>query len=67
MKSVYESLCYKDERNLLYYVLDEDNPPTPRDNCSCDNCFYGRDELALYILFLEDKILNMETSDMFTD
>lgn len=66
MNSVYESLCYYDDRNPDYIYLDEDTPK-PRDSCSCDNCFYNRDELALHIIYLEEKIEAMKTADIIFD
>jgi hypothetical protein len=47
-KEVLENLCYHDKRNPNGYEYDQ----TPRDKCYCDNCFYGRDRLALEILEL---------------
>ena len=58
IQEVYSNLCYKDTRNPLYYHDPDEEPEKPRDNCYCDNCFYGRDELAVYILRLID-ILDM--------
>jgi len=54
-KEIYASLCYYDARNDCL-LLDEDSPPPRRHDCSCDNCFYGRDKLANEILNLQDKI-----------
>lgn len=57
LTEIYENLCYNDPRNPHYnlwlydYDLDE-AMPEPRKNCSCDNCFYGRDKLAMEILRL---------------
>lgn len=66
MDSVYEKLCYKDDRHPDF-VLDDDFVQTPRDNCWCDNCFYGLDELALHIIYLEERIEALETADIFID
>lgn len=51
---VVQYLCYRDPRNPYFANLhgNEETPPTPRNNCYCDNCFHGRDELALEILRL---------------
>jgi len=56
---ILNALCYYDERSPSYTKPDQwdiDNgyttPPRLRD-CSCDNCFYGRDKLALEIIKLK--------------
>ena len=56
----YKSLCYYDERNPdRYPSLDEDDQREPREpGCACDNCFYGRDALALEVIRLR-KALGM--------
>lgn len=46
-QEVYENLCSYDNRNPYY---DEEYARTPRQDCYCDNCFYGRDKLAIEIL-----------------
>ena len=55
IEEVYEELCSYDTRNPFYgYITSEDDDPRPpRTNCFCDNCFYGRDKLALEILRLK--------------
>jgi hypothetical protein len=53
IEDIYESLCAYDPRNPDY---DKDCEREPRTNCSCDNCFYGRDELALEILKLRKEL-----------
>ena len=61
LKRVYECLCSKDRRHPLWvdlygYFDEEQIPiPEPRVDCSCDNCFYGRDALAIEILRLKRK------------
>jgi len=49
---VYDNLCTKDSRSPYFYVWDDDDVVIPRENCACDNCFYGCDPLALTILEL---------------
>ena len=51
--NVYEKLCYSDPRNP-YYVppLDDDDVRIPRNGCACDNCYYGKDAMALEIIRL---------------
>jgi len=53
---VTENLCTRDRRHpswdLLYGAEEEDEIPPPREGCVCDNCFSGRDELAVEILRL---------------
>lgn len=59
---VLEALCTWDRRSPYYADLKlayEDDPgsmPRPRKSCSCDNCFYGRDRLALEILRLKSNV-----------
>ena len=48
---VCENLCTKDPRSPYSFVWD-DEVIIPREDCACDNCFYGRDRLALTILEL---------------
>jgi hypothetical protein len=52
---VYKRLCYYDKRNPNN-IIDTDEPQEPRDNCYCDNCFYGRDRLALEIIELRELL-----------
>jgi len=54
---VYQWLCEYDERNSDSIPLEEwDDPREPRKYCFCDNCFYGRDRLALEILRLMEGV-----------
>jgi hypothetical protein len=48
---ILENLCYYDKRNPLY--IDLDNDIEKSEKCFCDNCFYGRNKLALEILKLK--------------
>ncbi len=49
-------LCYYDPRYQMYDGSTIDNhSETRKENCSCDNCFYGRDELANEILKLQEE------------
>ena len=61
-EKVYDKLCWYDNRNPDFnsYYWDDESPPTPRNNCYCDNCFYGRDELALKIIELNEYCDNLE-------
>lgn len=56
-EEVYYSLCRYDLRNPNYDAPDEDwdEVCTPRKDCCCDNCFYGRDRLAVALLEEMDK------------
>lgn len=60
LKEVHENLCSKDMRNPswrdLYGHEDVVDIPKPRENCTCDNCFYGRDKLALEIIRLQTQM-----------
>lgn len=51
-KDILEKLCYYDSRNPDYQGEDF----KPEDKCYCDNCFYGRSELANEILLLREKL-----------
>jgi len=55
-KEVKSNLCYYDKRNpdnsLIEDLVEESDKKTP---CYCDNCFYGRTEMAEYILKLEGE------------
>lgn len=59
LERVYEFLCNRDSRNPLCLALhgwgESDDELPPRVNCFCDNCFYGRDKLALEILRLHGE------------
>lgn len=52
--NVYENLCTYDLRNPDNTVLYESDVKV--DPCYCDNCFYGRTELAEKIISLEEKL-----------
>lgn len=52
LKKIYQNLCYYDKRNPNN-DLENGNE---KENCYCDNCFYGRNILALEILRLNDII-----------
>lgn len=45
-------LCLRDHRSPMFDELygADDTIPLPRNGCSCDECFYGRDAMALVIL-----------------
>lgn len=54
---ILSKLCHKDKRNpdgQYSYTSPEDldDIPEPRVKCSCDNCFYGKDQLAMEIIRL---------------
>jgi hypothetical protein len=53
-KQVLERLCYYDHRNPYWFgeYDSEGDEREPREQCACDNCYYGRDKLALEILRL---------------
>ena len=69
-KEILESLCYYDKRNPNRLLDDEDieehklSMESKRigigynQNCSCDNCFYGRTKLAeeLLKIFTTNKL-----------
>ena len=55
-QTVLNNLCIYDKRNPDYdpemTTLSDDQFREPRTDCFCDNCFYGRDALAVEILRL---------------
>ena len=51
IEEIYSNLCSYDKRNPYYE--DDFCDEEPRKNCHCDNCFYGRDKLALEIIVLK--------------
>jgi hypothetical protein len=59
LDEVFANLCTKDARNPVYYDIygDDEDKPIPRDSCSCDNCFYGRDKLAMEIIRLQNLVI----------
>ena len=68
LKDLYERLCTYDKRNPhgTWQYLDKDDPrpePGDRTNCACDNCFYGRDEMARGVLQLIEDLDKALDSD----
>jgi len=53
-ESIYSNLCCYDSRNPDSSV--DGTVEKPGDICYCDNCFYGRDTLALEIIRLKELI-----------
>ncbi len=53
----YSNLCTKDRRSPYFEDIygGEEEAPVPRKGCYCDNCFYGRDRLALVIIELLER------------
>lgn len=64
LKEIYTYLCNKDPRSDDYHIHEyafkewKEPIPEPRKDCFCDNCFYGRDKLALEIIRLNNIINN---------
>lgn len=56
-EDVYNALCSYDERSPYYLKPDEweDKREPRKNNCGCDFCFYGRDEMALKIIELYEE------------
>ncbi len=48
IQEIYTKLCWYDKRNPENLVLDSGKKP--RQDCYCDNCFTGRDKLAVELL-----------------
>ena len=63
-----EKLCIHDPRSPYFNppVDPEDFLQEARDNCFCDNCFYGRDAMALEIIRLR-KMLDAALDDNWED
>lgn len=59
----FDFLCVYDKRYTSYSYTDEEEPPKPRgegrQRCCCDNCFYGRDALAMEILRLQQIVRDL--------
>lgn len=50
-KEILQNLCYRDTRHPDFKDHYPDGEkPTPRNDCFCDNCFHGRDPLAVELL-----------------
>lgn len=59
LEEVYIYLCGYDLRNpdnILDILLELDEDFAAPEDCACDNCFYGRTELAKEILRLREMI-----------
>lgn len=60
MEDIASNLCYYDKRNpdnnLDIMDLDDNEIEVAKKDCHCDNCFYGRTKLALYILKLKNEM-----------
>lgn len=49
---VLSNLCYYDTRNPNNIIDEDEAEDRSNMECFCDNCFYGRTKMALYILTL---------------
>jgi hypothetical protein len=59
LEEVYIYLCSYDPRNpdgILDILLELDEDFVAPEDCSCDNCFYGRTDLAKEIIRLREMI-----------
>lgn len=74
MKDIASRLCNYDTRNpdgvITYLTEDEIKEEglttKAKDNCACDNCFYGRTVLAEYIIKLKSELnstISLSVSD----
>lgn len=70
-QEVFENLCVKDKRNPefkdLYSWVDAEDIPEPRIDCYCDNCFYGRDKLALEIIQIKNQQLENKACSLYVN
>ena len=57
---VRRMLCAKDTRHPDFaYLFDVEDRHIPREGCACDNCFYGRDKMAVEILRLRYEVMDL--------
>ena len=56
---VKDNLCSNDPRSAFYIELDDDPRPA-RVNCFCENCFSGKDKLAVRIAELEAALKQLD-------
>lgn len=56
MDNILEKLCIYDPANPNYVKSEDFMPPPRQKNCYCDNCFYGRDALAMEAIRLKGRI-----------
>lgn len=54
-QAVLVNLCYRDPRNP-YFGNSVYDVVVPRKDCPCDNCYYGRDKLAVQVIDLQQKV-----------
>lgn len=56
IEEIKTNLCYYDKRNPLHFYDDRDELDVSSVvKCFCDNCFYGRTELAQELI----KLINL--------
>jgi len=56
LKEILDNLCYYDKRNPQgYYEFEDEEIEHSKDDCYCDNCFYGRHNLANELLKLKER------------
>jgi len=60
-----ENLCIHDPRSPYYTAPEspEDYIQEARNGCACDNCFYGRDAMALEIFALRARVAELEAEN----
>ena len=62
---VKDNLCSNDPRSAFYIELDDDPRPA-RVNCFCENCFSGKDKLAVRIAELEATLQRVKGLQRYT-
>ena len=50
IQKILENLCVYDKRNPDYDVMTNNGEWKKQKDCYCDNCFYGRTQLAEELL-----------------
>jgi len=61
LEEIKSKLCFYDQRNP-YTLFDPCEPESQPIDCSCDNCFYDRTELAEEILMLKAELSTIQQS-----
>jgi len=59
-EQILSCLCVYDKRNPNYLPFDEDDLSRKPIDCACDNCYYGREKMAEFIL---SQLPQQEISD----
>ncbi len=61
LEDILAKLCWYDKRNPNFDT--DADAEIKKEDCYCDNCYYGRTQLAEYILELTEKISNPKINE----